>query len=80
VAPLQGLPNRKKLKSRHLEWVVSSNYLRPDGIVGRIYCINGLYPGPTIESRSGDTLVVTLINGLEDESISIHWHGLHVQS
>ncbi|GFF46624.1 iron transport multicopper oxidase FET5 [Aspergillus udagawae] len=40
----------------------------------------GLFPGPTIEARSGDTLVITLINRLEDESISIHWHGLQVQS
>ncbi|GIC91516.1 uncharacterized protein Aud_007961 [Aspergillus udagawae] len=42
--------------------------------------MTGLFPGPTIEARSGDTLVITLINRLEDESISIHWHGLHVQS
>ncbi|KAF4231885.1 hypothetical protein CNMCM8980_001414 [Aspergillus fumigatiaffinis] len=66
--------------TQHLEWVVTSDYLRPDGVLKRVYCINGLFPGPTIEARSGDSLVVTLINRLEDESISIHWHGLHVQS
>jgi hypothetical protein len=85
--------------TQHLDWVVTSNYLRPDGVLKRVYCINGedlfpchhrnlladrymtgLFPGPTIEARSGDTLVISLINRLEDESISIHWHGLHVKS
>ncbi|RHZ59047.1 uncharacterized protein CDV56_108430 [Aspergillus thermomutatus] len=62
------------------------------GSMVKIYCpastgtillidnLTGLFPGPTIEARSGDTLVITLTNRLEDESISIHWHGLHVQS
>jgi hypothetical protein len=89
----------REATTRHLEWVVTSMYLRPDGVLKRVYCINGedlltchigtvllihnmtgLFPGPTIEARSGDTLVITLINRLEDESISIHWHGLRVQS
>lgn len=40
----------------------------------------GLFPGPTIESRSGDTLVVNVTNDLKDEDIAIHWHGLHIKS
>lgn len=54
--------------------------LATTGAVLLIDNMTGLFPGPTIEARSGDTLVITLVNRLEDESISIHWHGLHVQS
>jgi FtsP/CotA-like multicopper oxidase with cupredoxin domain len=38
----------------------------------------GQFPGPTVEVRSGDTLVVEVLNRLE-ESVSIHWHGLHMR-
>ena len=62
-----------------LNWTVTSGYHRPDGVRKRIYLINGSFPGPTIEARSGDRLVVTATNGLKDEGISIHWHGLHMR-
>ena len=39
------------------------------------------FPGPTIEARSGDTILVEVVNNLpENEGLSIHWHGLHMQS
>ncbi len=38
---------------------------------------NGVTPGPTIEARQGDTLVVRLTNQL-DEPTTIHWHGLRL--
>ncbi|OJJ34829.1 hypothetical protein ASPWEDRAFT_51086 [Aspergillus wentii DTO 134E9] len=65
--------------TQHLDWLVTSDYLRPDGVLKRVYLINGLFPGPTVETRSGDRLVITVTNALEDESITIHWHGLHVK-
>ncbi|KAJ5991936.1 multicopper oxidase-domain-containing protein [Penicillium sp. IBT 35674x] len=37
-----------------------------------------LFPGPTIEARSGDTLIITVTNFLNGDSVSFHWHGLHV--
>ncbi len=41
----------------------------------------GEFPGPTIEARSGDTLVVHVENELEstDDGVSIHWHGLFMK-
>lgn len=39
-----------------------------------------MFPGPTIEARSGDTLLITITNAVEEESIAIHWHGIHVTS
>lgn len=38
---------------------------------------NGVTPGPVIEARQGDTLVVRLTNRL-DEPTTIHWHGLRL--
>lgn len=31
----------RKPTTRHLEWAVTSNFLRPDGVLKRVYCING---------------------------------------
>ncbi|CAI7589723.1 unnamed protein product [Penicillium crustosum] len=64
--------------TQYLDWRVTSDFRRPDGVLKRVYLINGLFPGPTVEARSGDTLIITVTNALPDESIAIHWHGLHV--
>ncbi|RJE18349.1 Multicopper oxidase [Aspergillus sclerotialis] len=66
--------------TQRLGWRVTSDYLRPDGVLKRVYLVNGLFPGPTIETRSGDILVISVTNALETESITIHWHGLHIQN
>lgn len=39
----------------------------------------GLFPGPTIEARSGDSLQVQVTNNIQDEGLVIHWHGLHMR-
>ena len=44
-------------------------------IEGNAY--NGTVPGPTIEARVGDTLVVHFTNRLS-EPTTIHWHGVRV--
>ncbi len=38
---------------------------------------NGLLPGPTIRTRSGDSALIALVNGLTQETIT-HWHGMLV--
>lgn len=38
---------------------------------------NGMVPGPTLRARPGDTIVITLRNGL-DQPTNLHTHGLHV--
>ncbi|KAI3123985.1 CAZyme family AA1 [Penicillium roqueforti] len=65
-------------ETQYLDWHVTSGLRRPDGVLKRVYLINDLFPGPTIEARSGDTLIITVTNALPDELIAIHWHGLHV--
>nr|XP_043617676.1 laccase-15-like [Erigeron canadensis] len=37
--------------------------------------VNGLFPGPTITARRGDTVIVDVINRAE-HNITIHWHGV----
>ncbi|KAJ9492202.1 hypothetical protein VN97_g1042 [Penicillium thymicola] len=64
--------------TQYLNWRVTPDFRRPDGVLKRVYLINDLFPGPTVEARSGDTLIITVTNALPDESIAIHWHGLHV--
>jgi FtsP/CotA-like multicopper oxidase with cupredoxin domain len=61
-----------------VHWDVSAAIRSPDGVKKRVYLVNDEFPGPTIEARSGDELTVHVHNFLEDESISIHWHGLQV--
>ncbi|PLB48849.1 hypothetical protein P170DRAFT_455674 [Aspergillus steynii IBT 23096] len=65
--------------TQYFEWTVTSDHLRPDGVLKQIYLINGLFPGPTIEARTGDTLTINVTNNLQ-EPVSIHWHGLHIQN
>lgn len=77
-------------------WDVTSDYLSPDGTRKRVYLVNGTYkcsdfvchhltlagefPGPLIEARSGDRIVVHVTNNLGDnEGLSLHWHGLQLR-
>lgn len=62
-------------------WNVTSEYRAPDGVLKKIYLINGQFPGPLIECRTGDRLTIHVTNQLEraEEKISIHWHGLNMR-
>jgi suppressor of ftsI len=42
-----------------------------------VYAYNGTVPGPTLELREGDTVVIRFRNELP-EPTTIHWHGLHI--
>ncbi|PWY83987.1 hypothetical protein BO83DRAFT_352153 [Aspergillus eucalypticola CBS 122712] len=66
--------------TQHHDWVVTADHRRPDGVLKRVYLINDLFPGPTVEARSGDRLIVNVTNFLDDEPISIHWHGVHIEN
>ena len=61
-------------------WTVTSDFRSPDGVKKRVYLVNGRFPGPTIECRSGDRLIVQVKNNLTTEGVSIHWHGLHMRN
>jgi hypothetical protein len=61
-------------------WTITSGFLSPDGVKKEVYLVNGDLPGPTIQCRSGDKLVVHVTNSLADEGVSIHWHGLQMRN
>ena len=61
------------------QWRVTTANRRPDGALKKVYLINGAFPGPTLEVRSGDCLVIQVENGLDRSGLSIHWHGLSMR-
>ncbi|KAJ9142472.1 Multicopper oxidase [Pleurostoma richardsiae] len=55
----------------------ADNYIGADGVVKKkAMLINGAFPGPVIQADWGDTIEVQVINNLETNGTSIHWHGL----
>ncbi len=47
------------------------------GKVTDVFAYNGTVPGPTLELREGDKVIVHFTNNLA-EPTSIHWHGFHL--
>ncbi|MEO7368310.1 MAG: multicopper oxidase family protein [Gemmatimonadaceae bacterium] len=47
------------------------------GMMTDVYAYNGMSPGPTIEIREGDHVIIHFHNDLP-EATTIHWHGLHI--
>ena len=47
------------------------------GDTTNVYAFNGQVPGPTLELREGDSVIVHFRNQLPEPS-TIHWHGLHL--
>ena len=47
------------------------------GKMTEAYAYNGSVPGPTLEVREGDKVIVHFRNDL-DEPTTIHWHGIHL--
>ncbi|XWW96247.1 hypothetical protein V2A60_004220 [Cordyceps javanica] len=66
-------------RTQRLDWRITRHQHRPDGVLRDVYFINGQFPGPTIEARSGDELQITITNDIvndTDAGIAMHWHGL----
>jgi bilirubin oxidase len=47
------------------------------GVTSDVFAYNGRVPGPTLEFKEGDRVVVHFRNELAEPS-TIHWHGLHI--
>ena len=47
------------------------------GTTTAVFAYNGQVPGPTLEFREGDHVVIHFRNHLP-EATTIHWHGLHI--
>ncbi len=51
-----------------------------EGRATDIYGLNGTYLGPMIEIDRGEEFAVTMENGLPEQDLILHWHGLLVPS
>jgi bilirubin oxidase len=47
------------------------------GHLSDAYAYNGMVPGPTLEVREGDRVIIHFRNALP-ESTTVHWHGVHL--
>ena len=47
------------------------------GTTSDVYAYNGQFPGPTLEVREGDRVIVHFTNDLPVET-TVHWHGLQL--
>ncbi|KAF8588331.1 multicopper oxidase, partial [Ramaria rubella] len=63
-------------KTLELNWVVRKEIRFPDGVEKPIYTVNGLFPGPTVEARPGDRILLRVRNEIEKEGTAIHFHGI----
>jgi FtsP/CotA-like multicopper oxidase with cupredoxin domain len=60
-----------ELEARVADWEIAP------GHTVKGYTFNGQVPGPTIEARAGEEIVIRLTNSLPEATV-IHWHGLRV--
>lgn len=51
--------------------------LLPGGPLVDVYAYNGSVPGPTLELREGDSVIIHFRNRLP-EATTVHWHGVHL--
>ncbi|MGD8496341.1 MAG: multicopper oxidase family protein, partial [Gemmatimonadales bacterium] len=48
-----------------------------NGVETEVFAYNGQVPGPTLEAREGDRVIIHFRNELPEET-TIHWHGIHL--
>ncbi|GMG39810.1 unnamed protein product [Ambrosiozyma monospora] len=65
----------------HFNWTAGWMYGNPDGNARRqIIGCNGEWPWPTIRIKEGDTIELYLTNGMDNQTTSLHFHGLFQQN
>ena len=47
------------------------------GVTTEVFAYNGRVPGPTLDVREGDKVIVHFTNNLP-EPTTVHWHGIHL--
>ena len=73
------LVNRAR-EPRTVEVTLSAARTRLSLVAGKeteVFAYNGRIPGPTLEVREGDRVIIHFRNELPEET-TVHWHGLHI--
>jgi len=78
VAPtvLQNISNLPRTVEVNLTAAPAKISLRP-GVTTDVFAYNGQIPGPTLDVREGDHVIIHFQNKL-NEPTTVHWHGLHI--
>ncbi|KAL8415019.1 hypothetical protein RB594_006013 [Gaeumannomyces avenae] len=71
-----GFVVENKPRAREYEFNITRALGAPDGVVKPMILVNGQSPGPTVEANVGDAIRVIMYNSLENETATIHWHGI----
>ncbi|KAI9048532.1 hypothetical protein LZ554_007365 [Drepanopeziza brunnea f. sp. 'monogermtubi'] len=68
------VPDTGVTREYYLELVNTTASL--DGVERMVLLVNGTFPGPTLFADWGDTVKVTVYNGLANNGTSLHFHGI----
>lgn len=58
----------------NISWVTA----QPDGFLRPTIGINGAWPIPQITANVGDRVIINVVNGLGNQTTSLHFHGLYM--
>nr|XP_034171050.1 laccase-5-like [Osmia lignaria] len=50
-----------------------------DGVERMALTVNRMIPGPSVQVCQGDYVVVDVLNNINSEAVTIHWHGIQQQ-
>src|SRR5512132_3328289 len=75
-AVLVNVSKAPKTVEVNLTAAVARMSLQP-GVTSEVFAYNGRVPGPTLDVREGDKVIVHFRNNLP-EATTVHWHGIHL--
>ncbi len=73
---LVNISKRPKTVEVNITAAVARLSLQP-GVTSEVFAYNGRVPGPTLDVREGDRVIVHFRNDLP-EPTTVHWHGIHL--
>jgi bilirubin oxidase len=73
---LVNISRRPRTVEVNLTAAVTKLSLQP-GVTSEVFAYNGHVPGPTLDVREGDLVIIHFKNNLP-EATTVHWHGIHL--
>jgi FtsP/CotA-like multicopper oxidase with cupredoxin domain len=73
---LVNISKRPRTVEVNLTAAVTKLSLQP-GVTSEVFAYNGHVPGPTLDVREGDLVIIHFKNNLP-EATTVHWHGIHL--
>jgi iron transport multicopper oxidase len=72
VTPAAPSGGARKTFNWNITWVNAA----PDGYMRPMIGVNGVWPPPSIVLNYGEVMILNIYNGLGNESMSLHFHGI----